>query len=289
CALPALTFAPFIWQRKKIFAVCVLSALAGFLISTGRISLGEILGPSTFYQHWLLVGIQLTLFIAGGVSVMALAAADTWKRRDADSLLLMLWVLGTFVFTGFVNWTINARSVLPLIPAAGILLARRVDTVRTLSMRWRPAMLAIPLALAGTVSLWLTWADTKLADSARTAATLIEQKTRNQPGTVWFMGHWGFQYYMESFGARAVAVNDPPQQPGDYFAVAESARLFEIRPEFVTSREVIEIPMRLGITTAQSQLGAGFYSADTGPVPFAIGPVPPERYELLRLGPRIGP
>ena len=294
CALPALTFAPIIWSRKKIFAVCVLSALAGFLISTGRINLGETLGPSDFYRHWFLVGVQLTLFIAAGVSVMALAAADAWKRRDADSLLLMLWVLGTFIFTGFVNWTINARSVLPLIPAAGILLARRVDALQTASMRWRPAMLAIPLAAAGAVSLWLTWADTELANSARTAATLIEQKTteqktRNQPGTVWFTGHWGFQYYMESFGAHAVVVNDPPHQPGDYLAVVESNHLFEMRPEFVTSREVIEIPMRLGITTAQSQLGAGFYSADSGPLPFAIGPVPPEHYELLRLGPKLVP
>jgi hypothetical protein len=291
CALPALTFAPFIWHRKKIFVVCVLSALAGFFVSTGRISLGETLGPSDFYRHWFLVGIQLTFFIAGGVSVMALAAADAWKRRDADSLLLMLWVLGTFIFTGFVNWTINARSVLPLIPSVGILLARRVDALRAPSMRWRwrPATLAIPLVLAGTVSLWLTWADMDLANSARTAATLIEQKTRNQPGTVWFMGHWGFQYYMESSGARAVAVNDPPHRPGDYLAVAESARLFEMRPEFVTSRDVIEIPMRLGTTTAQNQLGAGFYSADTGPLPFAIGPVPPERYELLRLGMKLIP
>jgi Dolichyl-phosphate-mannose-protein mannosyltransferase len=294
CALPALTFAPFIWPRKKILAVCVLSALAGFLISTGRISLGETLGPSDFYRHWFLVGVQLTLFIAAGFSVMALAAADTWKRGDADSLLLMLWVLGTFIFTGFVNWTINTRSVLPLIPAAGILLARRTDALSAPSMRWRHAVLAMPLALAGAVSLWLTWADTKLADSARTAATLIEQKTieqktRNQPGTVWFMGHWGFQYYMESFGARAVVVNDPPHQSGDYLAVAESARLFEMRPEFVTSRDVIEIPMRVGITTAQNQIGAGFYSADTGPLPFAIGPVPPERYELIRLGPRTEP
>src|SRR5580704_11269238 len=282
CALPALTFAPIIWSRKKIFAVCVLSALAGFLISTGRISLGETLGPSDFYRRWVLVGVQLALFIAAGVSVMALAAADAWKCREADSLLLMLWVLGTFIFTGFVNWTINARSVLPLIPAAGILLARRVDALP--AVRWRPAMLAVPLALAGAVSLWLTWADTELADSARTAATLIEQKTRNQPGTVWFMGHWGFQYYMESLGARAVVVNDPPHRPGDYLAVNGSSRLFEVRPEYVASRDVIEIPMRLGITTAQGRLGAGFYSFDLGPVPFAIGPVPPERYELLRLG-----
>jgi hypothetical protein len=60
--------------------------------------------------------------------------------------------------------------------------------------------------------------------------------------------------------------------------------LFEVRPEFVASRDVIQIPMRLGITTIQSELGTGFYSSDLGPLPFAIGPVPPERYELIRFG-----
>jgi hypothetical protein len=151
-------------------------------------------------------------------------------------------------------------------------------------MRWRPAMLAVLLAAAGAVSLWLTWADTELANSGRTAATLIEQRTRNQPGAVWFMGHWGFQYYMESFGARAVVIDDPPHRPGDYLAVVENGSLFEVRPEFVASCEVIQIPVNLGITTTQSKLGAGFYSADAGPLPFAIGPVPPERFDLIHLG-----
>jgi 4-amino-4-deoxy-L-arabinose transferase-like glycosyltransferase len=289
CTLPALTLAPMVWPRKKLLAVCVASAMAGFLISRGRIGLGEMLWPFDFYRHWFLVGVQLTLFIAAGFSVLMLAAADAWKRKDADSLLLMLWVGGTFIFTGFLNWAINARSVLPLIPAAGILLARRVDMRRATSLRWRPAMLAIPLAVAGAASIWLTWADTELANSARTAATLIEQKTWNHPGTIWFTGHWGFQYYMESFGARAVAVDDPPQRRGDFIAMASNDRLFEMRPEFVGSCDVIQIPMRLGITTIQRELGSGFYSSDLGPLPFAIGPVPPERYELIRLGSSIAP
>jgi 4-amino-4-deoxy-L-arabinose transferase-like glycosyltransferase len=289
CTLPALTLAPLVWPRKKLLAVCVASAVAGFFISSGRIDLGEMLWPFDFSRHWFLVGVQLTLFIAAGFSVLMLAASDAWKRKDADSLLLMLWVVGTFVFTGFLNWAINARSVLPLIPAAGILLARRVDMLRATSLRWHPAMLAIPLAVAGAVSLWLTWADTELANSARTAATRIEQKTRNQPGTVWFMGHWGFQYYMESFGARAVVADDPPQRRGDFLAVAGKDRLFEMRPEFVGSLDVIQIPMHLGITTSQRELGTGFYSSDLGPLPFAIGPVPPERYELIRLGSKIAP
>ncbi|MGA7217704.1 MAG: glycosyltransferase family 39 protein [Candidatus Sulfotelmatobacter sp.] len=284
CMLPALTFAPLLWRVKKILAVCMVSGVASFLISTGRIGLGEMLWPQDFYGHWLLVGVQMTFFIAAGFSVLVLTAADTWKRRDADSWLLMLWIFGTFVFTGFVNWAINARSVLPLVPAVALLLARRIDELPASSTRRRSATLAIALAATGAVSLWLTSADTELANSARTAANLIERKTRSQRGTVWFLGHWGFQYYMESFGAHAVVVQNPPQRTGDFLAIAENSKLFEMRPEFVGSRDVIQIPMRLGITTAQTKLGAGFYSADSGPLPFAIGPVPAERYELIRLG-----
>lgn len=285
CTLPALTLAPFLWPRKKILAVLIVSATAGFLIGTGRIGLGGTNGLRDFYAHAVSVVIHSTFFIAAGFSVLGLAVADAWKHRDADSLLLMLWVFGTFIFTGFVNWSINARTVLPMIPAAGILLARRIDEMRASSMRWRPAMLGAALGLAGAVSIWLTWGDTELANTARTAATLIEQKTHGQPGTVWFMGHWGFQYYMESFGARPVVVQEPPSRPGDFLAQVEnSLTLVEIRPEYVTSRDVFRIPLRLGITTMQGKLGAGFYASDVGPLPFAIGRIPAERYELLRLG-----
>ncbi|MFZ0817931.1 MAG: hypothetical protein WAM78_20570, partial [Candidatus Sulfotelmatobacter sp.] len=288
CALPALTLAPILWRRASILAVCFASGIMGFLISTGRMSLGATLWPFDFYQHWFVVGIQLTLFIAAGFSVIASAVTDASKHEDADSFLLLLWIFGTFIFTGFVNWMINVRSVLPLIPAVGILLARRIDTLNAMdtprpsSKRWRPA-LTIALAAAGVVSLWLTWADAEMANSGRTAATLIEHKTRKRPGTVWFMGHWGFQYYMESFGAHAVVVDNPPSRAGDFLAVAARDKLFEVRPQFVTSCEVIQISMNLGITTAQRELGTGFYGADWGPLPFAIGPVQPERYTLIHL------
>ena len=289
CTLPALTLAPFLWRWKKILVVLMVSGIAGFLIGTGQIRLGESVGLRDFHEHTLSVAVHLSLFIAGGFSVMALAATDAWKHRDTDSLLLMLWVFGTFIFTGFVNWSINARSILPLIPAAGILLARRIDALQSASKPWRPATLVIPLALAGAVSIWLTWGDTEMANSARTAARLIEQKTHTQPGTVWFMGHWGFQYYMESFGARPVVVQEPPSRPGDFLAEVEnSLSLVDIRPEYISSRDVFRIPIRLGITAMQGKLGAGFYASDVGPLPFAIGRVPDERYELLHLGPYHG-
>jgi hypothetical protein len=72
-------------------------------------------------EHWAIITIQLVLFIAGGVSTLALAIADYRREREADSLLLLLWVAGTFWFTAYLNWTVNARSILPMVPAVGIL------------------------------------------------------------------------------------------------------------------------------------------------------------------------
>jgi hypothetical protein len=68
-----------------------------------------------------------------------------------------------------------------------------------------------------------------LTASLRT--TLLEQRTRNQPGIVWFTGHWGSQSYMEWFGAGPVVLDDPPRRGGDFLAFGGSTQLFEIRPK----------------------------------------------------------
>ena len=69
---------------------------------------------------------QLLLFIVGGISVLALAISDLWRRRDADSVLMAAWVIGPFV-AAYLDWSVNARVVLPLIPAAAIVMARRLE------------------------------------------------------------------------------------------------------------------------------------------------------------------
>jgi hypothetical protein len=288
CMLPALTLAPVLWSRKRIFWVSVVAALAGLSIGTGRVSLG--ISPQArairlaLRQHWPSVSIQLALCIAGGIFVVALATADFRKRKDAESLFLMLWVLGTFVFAAFLNWTLNARSVLPLIPAAGILLARRMQEIEGISeprFRWK---LVLAFALLGAVSLWITGADAALANSARTAAGIIHERTQSETGTVWFEGHWGFQYYMELYGAHAVDLENSTFNPGDFVVIPENnAVIPKMLPEQIATLEVVEVTLPQPITTIRRDLGAGFYSTYFGPLPFAVGKVPPERYYLFRL------
>ena len=182
------------------------------------------------------------------------------------------------------NWTLNARSVLPLIPAAGILLARRLEEIGRLSeprFRWK---LILAFTLSGAVSLWITGADAALANSARTAAGLIHERTQNEAGAVWFEGHWGFQYYMELYGAHAIDFENSTFNPGDFVVIPENnAVIPKMLPQEVATLEVVEVTLRQPITTIRRDMGAGFYSTYFGPLPFAVGKVPPERYYVFRL------
>jgi 4-amino-4-deoxy-L-arabinose transferase-like glycosyltransferase len=294
CALSALTFAPLLWSRKHRLAAGAVTLIAGFSVSLGWVSLGAALSPRDFHERWAVVGLQLAICIAAGISVLALAAADVWKRRDPAGLFLFLWVWGTFIFAGFLNWTNNARSVLPLIPAVGILLARRIEGLRLTASGWVRLKVAIPLIVSGVLSFWIAWADADMANSARRTAELVAslcaaEKGDNSGATLWFEGHWGFQYYMQSLGSRPVNMEHLEFRPGDFLVIPDNGvTLFDVRPRFEASRKVIETRMPVGIATMKGNLGAGFYSSDWGPLPFAIGRVPAERYVLIRFGPAMG-
>jgi 4-amino-4-deoxy-L-arabinose transferase-like glycosyltransferase len=285
--LPALVLAPIIWTRKQITVVVLASGIAAICVMRGLMRLGLTAGsPQAFAarnEHWLIISVQLILFIAGGISILSLAIADYRRERDADSLLLLLWVAGTFWFTAYLNWTVNARSVLPMVPAIGILLARRVEGHPENPTRQLKPLLAVGLLACGVVSLWLARADTENANSARTAAFLVHQKTAGN-NDVLFLGHSGFQYYMQRFGAQPYDSSHPQTKAGDFLAIPYS----KVWPEDVTSqfrgsRENIELPMHRYVSTTSSDIGAGFYHSYWSILPYAFGPVPSEKYAIIRL------
>ena len=169
CALPALTFVPVIWSRRGIILGGAVAGIAGLFVGMGGSSM---LAPIA-HDHRIVLSLQLALFIAGGVGALALAFTDWRRNRDPGSVLLLTWVLsGTWVFASFVNWTVNARSVLPMIPAVGILLARRLETLGNLAGKLRLAKLVVPLVVSAAVALWVTWADASLANSAPRGGTI---------------------------------------------------------------------------------------------------------------------
>src|SRR5436853_2807527 len=72
------------------------------------------------------IAIEGALFVTIGIGILALALIDIVRHKTADSLLLGLWVFGTFVFAAVMNWTITSRTFLPMAPAVVILLIRQL-------------------------------------------------------------------------------------------------------------------------------------------------------------------
>jgi hypothetical protein len=208
---------------------------------------------------------------------------DVWNHKGAESWFLSLWVLGTWIFAGFLNWTVNARSILPLIPAVCILLFRRLEMVPAIfPPRAQTAALASGLVFAGALTLWITASDVALANIAREAAAQVYVRTQAERARVFFLGHWGFQYYMQALGFTPADDLNPRFQLGDVVVIPSNSIQYADYPPGDDSQRLEFLPGK-GVTTVNPFLGAGFYSSYWGPLPYTFGRVPPEIYYLHRV------
>jgi hypothetical protein len=291
CALPMLLFAPLLWARHRLLVsvAALCGVLAAAALGCGR--LHPLFHDPSRTGKWTTV--EFGLFVAGGILTLGLAIADFEKSRrepahalDAlpDSLFLALWIFGTFIFAAFLNWTINARSILPLVPAAAILLVRRSNPESgNGSSRLASVKFAIPLALAAIISLVVSWGDLAFANSARTMAQIIRQRSQQTAAGLLFQGHWGFQYYMQSLGAQPLIMSGS-FAPGALLVTPENTtNTLPIAPQFVGAEQILQIEPRAYASTMA--LGGGFYSSAWGPLPFSFGKAPRERYLLQSLQP----
>jgi 4-amino-4-deoxy-L-arabinose transferase-like glycosyltransferase len=273
CLLTAGFCAPLLWSRW----------IVGGALGAWLLVLVGLPSPGVGGLKWGVIG-QGALFVFVGISVLALAGADWWRRRDATSLLLGLWVVGTFVYASFVNWTVNARGLLPMAPAVAILLARRIEERLGDKMAGKPWRFAWPLLPAGAASLLLAQADYDWAGSARTAAHRLVAQHKESAGTVWFTGHWGFQYYSEQLGARPLDIRASRLAVGDVCLTPENnSNNFYLPADHVQVLDNLELTANRWLATKERTLGASFFASDFGPLPFAVGRVEPERYLVVKV------
>jgi hypothetical protein len=283
CTLPALTFAPLLWSRRHIIYGELLAAFLAACFYFGWIPMGPIYDSERWlHQHKLVITVQALLYLAGAICILALSIADLRRNRDATSLLLFLWIAGTVVFAAGMNWTINARSLLPLVPAVGIVIARRLDELRLPATRAQSLAVAACLIVSAAVSLWVATADMALARTARAAAQFVQQKTHGDVSSTWFQGHWGFQYYMQQFGAKPLDQFANGVKFGDLVVIPVYNTSLSKFPLKTAAPEQMDFAANTGVVTMNPDAGAGFYFSGWGPLPFAFGPMPVQRYPMAR-------
>jgi 4-amino-4-deoxy-L-arabinose transferase-like glycosyltransferase len=282
CLIPVLFCAPLLWSRR----VMVVGA-AGFVAAFGAIALSGVLPGYQIGQVVPALSTQYLLAVFAGIALCALVIEDLHRNRNATSLLLALWVLGTFVFSGFLNWTNNGRSILPMAPAVGILIVRRLECVSTAGIGSR----LLCYAPGVLVALCVVWVDYTWAGSVRDAAREICAQYRTDQRPLWFLGHWGFQHYMEEAGATPLDVNASDLLTGDLIVrPSKNADLFPVDPNLVeiVARRIDHRPNwahTMDAITVPGGLGAGFYSSLWGPLPFVFGVPTTDDYVVLRVKP----
>ncbi|MCP3980930.1 MAG: glycosyltransferase family 39 protein [bacterium] len=281
CVVALVAYAPLLWRRWRaagMVAAALLIVLGGLILAgDGALALRDEDGT-----RWGLV-VQAVCFVLGGLALVLLALTDLWRRRDAASILLALWVFGTLFFAVFLYQFVAARTLIPLAPAAGILVARRGADVPPAfpSIPW---LRLLPVAISLLIAVAVTWADFNWAAGAREAAREIAEAAPSDGGRLCFMGHWGFQHYMEQGGAVALDQSRASIGSHDLLVVPTNnanTRLPDRR--VIASARTIRRTPSIGVATMQQELGAGFYSSVWGPAPYVFGVVPDDLYHVIAV------
>lgn len=287
CLLNSIFYVPLLWKRNYLLAG-LFSGIIIFMILCALKEFGMAPLVNNGAYKWEIIG-QATIFILAGLNIIALTLADIYEMRDADSVLLGLWVIGTCVFAFLINWSVNGRSILPLTPAVMILLWRRLERLglgQWFQAGWQPLVIYLP---AACLALMLSWADYQLAISAKSAAAEITARFQGGPGKVWFDGHWGFQYYMMAHGFAPLDARNSRLDAGDLVAMPRLDPHDDPAnyPKF-TLVEQLEFPSCSWLAVLNSGCGAGFYSDVYGSLPFVFTRAPREKYYIFRFSPFAG-
>jgi 4-amino-4-deoxy-L-arabinose transferase-like glycosyltransferase len=279
CLGSLLFFAFTLWKRT--FLLLGLLIICGGTYHLSHLTtLGAFIFPLVKSDR-IILSVQLSIWMLVGLSIVILALQDFYHHRGSDSLLLFLWIIGTFLFAGFINWTTNGRSILPMVIPTGILITRKLEHLILMRKPQKSYIFIIPFVLSAILSVTIAWADCIFANTARSAATIIYHTYGDTTHSIYFQGHWGYQYYMEEHGARAVDISYRQFKPGDIIAdPATNTNLRFIPRKWVTVVDSIKIVSPLCAATTNYELGAGFYADAFGPLPFAFGFIQPEVFTV---------
>ncbi len=191
-------------------------------------------------NFWVERPLEQAIFGMGGIllaAVMVVVCWDlVWVDDDGElvpgrcppsrtvSIFLVLWLLGELAGFLLLSTFPAARRVMGLILIAALLICRlgsRHDLARA-EQRWVRGVVGGGIALGvlfHAVDMLDAFAGKHAAESA--ARWIDDQPVEPgaPPAAVWYVGHWGFQYYAERAGMKPVVPSGSMLKTGDWLIV----------------------------------------------------------------------
>lgn len=279
CLAPALFLMPLLWKKwSAAFLVVGILIASLMLLDPGLLNQYRYLQPAARAG----VELQLALWAATGLSIVVLAFSELTVARDAKSVVLVLWMIGTFVFAVFLNWTVNGRSILPMAPALGMLIARRLE--RNSTGPFPIGKIAVCMAASAALAFYAAEADCLGAMAVRQNVRSIFAAYGQRFKQIHFQGHWGFQFYMSQSGAVPLDLKNDLLKSGDLIAIpANNTNVLLPGPGKAVLVEIYTEPGLPFLTTLNQSAGANFYASILGPLPFVFCQASPEVVAIYSL------
>lgn len=276
----AFSAGPRLGVRWTVALAALVAAICAPIVGGYSLFQLAIGGAEPFSPSELL---HFAVFLFGGVVVISGAVRSGSDIARREIVLLTSWVVGTIVFTAFVNHYINVRALLPMLPAIAVL-----SMVGHMS-RWVPmATAAMGLLLSG----WLLVADYDVAAHDAHAARIALDRATSEDTSLHYVAFWGFEYPLMNGGAKPLAFAEkqnfadptvPLMEEGGLLVIdAYASEAWTPPPRGFTVVDTIDEPYRAFATTFDTHAQAGFYWHGIGILPYRFGEIAPENFLLLR-------
>ncbi|HEX4824962.1 MAG TPA: hypothetical protein VFV19_11690 [Candidatus Polarisedimenticolaceae bacterium] len=223
------------------------------------------------------VGPQVAAIAAGlGAAALFDLAWQAFKRRDRIDGMLATWCLTPIAVVPYLH--LPSKYLLAAAPAMAIAVARQKGRLPKLS-------LAVPVVCGTLLGVLILRADARFAGTGRRAAETLVAPAVTSGKTVWFNGHWGFQWYAERAGARPLTQTPPHPHWGD-LVIASGHAEGELMGAMPNKRLVSSLDdTRPGGRIMSRACDAGFFSNGWGYLPWAWGSDSVDRYEVWSIEP----
>jgi hypothetical protein len=234
-------------RRRWILATACLGALGYALVT-----LQEHPGPVglIFGSTGVLIGVSSCLVARRLLTRLADPVPKAGaQNQPLPDRFLVLWmvleVIGYFVLNPFAA----VRRVLGLL-VAGSMVTGRLAATACLSGR-RRAMLRVLVAgnaVLGLVFYAIDWRDAQ-AEKEAVAASLAQIGPAGTR-TIWYVGHWGFQFYAEQAGMKPVNPGESRLAEGDWLVIPDARivqQALDLNEEDVEKRAVIAVEDRVPV------------------------------------------
>jgi|GEM_PF-1599933 len=296
CCFPLVFFMNL--SGKRLLAACAGAVVSGTVLSFGilfSVGLHESYRPGEF--------ILLILFSGIGCVFVFDFMRRAFASEDGLIRFLACWFALVFLFNLLME-CMAAKFVLLLWPPAvlGLLLCEPDHR------NWRKWALGASIPCTLVISLLLARADWLLAHWHREGGTTLAshlsrskdieedfidskmiQKVKSISGIkqalshAKFLGHWGFQYYMERAGAVAVDLASPASEnrrPGFWLAteVASTAPIEQAELFDGAEPKIVSTPVQWGVRIMNGRTRAGFYCHSWGLLPWTLSSEPVETF-----------